>query len=204
MSSTLQFQVNPKIEGIWTHLCYDQPPVIDASDNVDNDADERATNKEGYVAYTLVEPRKVWVLIRAKTHGFQEITLGPVQMPHDELITVDLTPEVKILSRLTAHREGFQNMDNQVVRLSGVSAFMHYERFLNGEDIRPLLQQVQQLGSNTIRVFGMAHYIPVNAGRRPFRPADYGDTYFSSQAEFLASRRSMVNMFIGASFLTLN
>lgn len=116
-----------------------------------------------------------------------------VVMPRDgagqipvEMSKVTEQPIASSLSRLTAHREGFKNQEGERVSLSGVSAFMHYERFLNGEDIRPLLQQARDLGSNTIRVFGMAHYIPVNAGRRAFRPADYGDRYFDAQAEFFS------------------
>lgn len=90
------------------------------------------------------------------------------------------------LTRLEAHQSGFRNRAGQRVVIAGVSAFMHYERFLNGEDIRPLLQQAKDLGANCVRVFGMAHYIPVNAGRRPFKPADYGDRYFDAQPEFFA------------------
>lgn len=90
------------------------------------------------------------------------------------------------LSRLRAERPGFVNREGRRVVIAGVSAFMHYERFLKGENIRPLLEQARELGANCLRVFGMAHYIPVNAGRAPFKPADYGDRYFDAQPEFFA------------------
>lgn len=111
------------------------------------------------------------------------------------LATTGETPAASAgpLTRLTAHREGFTNAAGQRVVIAGVSAFMHYERFLKGENIRPLLEQARELGANCVRVFGMAHYIPVNAGRAPFKPADYGDRYFDSIPDFcrLASEYSL-------------
>lgn len=98
------------------------------------------------------------------------IEMNPVPVPE---------PPILVPTRLTANRSGFRNTANQRVVLAGVSAFMHYERYLRGEDIRPLLQQVKDLGfANAVRVFGMAYYVPVNAGRPAFKPQDYGDSYF--------------------------
>lgn len=92
--------------------------------------------------------------------------------------------QVGYLSRLRAERSGFVNREGKRVVIAGVSAFMHYERFLKGEDIRPLLAQAKDLGANGVRVFGMAHYIPVNAGRNAFKPQDYGDRYFDQIPDF--------------------
>lgn len=90
------------------------------------------------------------------------------------------------LTRLHATRDGFLNEAGELVPIAGVSAFMHYEKWLRGEDLGPRLRQVQDLGSNCLRVFGMAHHIPVNAGRPPFRPQDFGEAYFDRQPEFEA------------------
>lgn len=134
--------------------------------------------------------------------GFQNAPAGPAcvwfrkpgftdqkwegTLPDDGAKEIRLERAPVTLSRLTVDRSGFHNAAGQRVFIAGVSAFMHYERFLNGEDIRPLLQQVQELGANCVRIFGMAHYVPVNAGRRAFKPQDYGDRYFDQIPAFCA------------------
>lgn len=100
----------------------------------------------------------------------------------DLVVTLNRAPVG--LSQLTVNRSGFYNAAGERVFLAGVSAFMHYERYLKGEDIRPLLEQAASLGANCLRVFGMAHYIPVNAGRSAFKPQDYGDRYFDEIPNF--------------------
>lgn len=160
--------------------------------NQDSDAQaysQHFTDEAGTVAFEFTPPGPKRIYLHAP--GF---TAAPVDvvMPHDDQVVVKMTKvgaapaPAGPLSRLRAEKFGFVNRDGRRVVIAGVSAFMHYERFLKGEDIRPLLEQARELGSNCLRVFGMAHNIPVNAGRQPFKPADYGDRYFDAQPEFFA------------------
>lgn len=128
---------------------------------------------------------------RGVVRGYGEASQFVAAAAHGADVVIQLersgmSPESRAMSRLTAHREGFRNQSGDRVVIAGVSAFMHFERYLNGEDVRPLLAQAVELGANCLRVFGMAHYIPVNAGRRAFKPQDYGDRYFDAQPEFFA------------------
>lgn len=63
--------------------------------------------------------------------------------------------------------------------LRGVTSYLIYKRFLDGEDLRPLLDQLQALGVNMVRMFGMvtsfAHW----------HPQDYGDRYYSEIVPFM-------------------
>lgn len=138
--------------------------------------------------------------------GFQGVPAGPFKVyftadgylpmeyppqgtgtaPQDGAIELRMVKAPVTLSRLTAHQSGFTNAAGQIVRIAGVSAFMHYQRFLDGEDIQPLLAQAVELGANCVRVFGMAYYIPVNAGRKPFKPQDYGQRYYDQIPAFCA------------------
>lgn len=92
------------------------------------------------------------------------------------------------LTRLHAERSGFVNRQGVRVFLAGMSGFMDYRLFLNGDlsQLREMLAQAQALKANCRRVFGMAHYIDVNQGKPPFRPQDFGDRYFDAQPEFFA------------------
>jgi hypothetical protein len=90
-----------------------------------------------------------------------------------------------LLSRVRVDGRKFRDAENRVWFLKGVSLFMAYWRFLNGEDIRPLLGQMRDLGSNCIRIFGMAYFVPVNEfGAAPFKPQTYGDRYYSQLPAF--------------------
>jgi hypothetical protein len=52
----------------------------------------------------------------------------------------------------------------------GMTEFLLYMRFLNGEDIRPVLAECQALGCNIVRVFGMVTW-------GPLIPRDHPDYY---------------------------
>jgi hypothetical protein len=66
----------------------------------------------------------------------------------------------------------------------GCTDFMLFARYVDGEDIDGLLSERIQVGCRVLRVLGMAHNIPANAGRRDFAPATYGDRYWAGLAAF--------------------
>lgn len=178
MSSTLQLQTTPKRAGVWMHAAYDAPPTVDPSHAVEGDWDERQTNAEGYAAFLHVDGgRSSYVLVRAP--GYRDQVVGPILMPHDELITVTLhrTPPPR-LTWINRDRHRMMTEDGQPVFLKGATAFLLYKRFLDGEDIAPFLQQHADLGFTMIRVMGMFESLG------GFNPKAYPD-YYDRIGDFL-------------------
>lgn len=86
----------------------------------------------------------------------------------DALVSVD--PSV--------HRFVTENGRRQFLR--GVTSFLIYKRFLDGEDLRPLLSQLQGLGCNMVRLFGMV------TSFSHWHPQDYfGRGYYERIPEFM-------------------
>lgn len=77
----------------------------------------------------------------------------------------------------SAHR--FVTASGRKQFLRGVTSYLIYKRFLDGEDLRPLLSQLQTLGCNMVRLFGMvtsfAHW----------HPQEYGDRYYDAIPDFM-------------------
>lgn len=77
----------------------------------------------------------------------------------------------------TAHR--FVTEDGRRQFLRGATMFILYKRYLDGEDVTPLLGQLQALGCNMVRMFGMvtsfAHW----------HPQEYGDRYYDQIVPFM-------------------
>lgn len=163
MSSTLQLQLDPKVENAMVHIGYGPMPTDDAG-NVDGDWDERKTNKDGYVAFLHVPPVPQYILVRAK--GYQDRYLDFIEMPYDDLIVVTLTPVP--LKRLRVDGRHFVTYDGRVdLRLA--DCFQGPDRCEAGEDLRPIFAQLQAEGFNGIRVFGTDKAIPAQLGRPTFR-----------------------------------
>lgn len=107
----------------------------------------------------------------------------------DVIVELGRVTKVSTLSRL--HTEGtfFLNEHGERVFLKGATFFSAYWQFLEkGPDsIRPALAELQALGCNMIRVFGMSHYVQANLfGATQFNPSHYGDMYFSELPSFYA------------------
>lgn len=73
-------------------------------------------------------------------------------------------------SRLHVGSHYFFNERNERVFLKGVTDFLLYKRYLDGENIRPILQQRSELGANACRIIGMvssfSHWFPQEYGNR--------------------------------------
>ena len=145
--------------------------------------DERMSVEEGTIGFQRVPSgRSVVYFTKA---GYLPDEFETI-MPDDGGKDIRLTPEpLPRLTRIGNHR--FITDDNNKVLLIGCSDFMLYWRFLQGEDIAPILTERQALGFNCVRVFGMAHYIPINEFSLPaFRPQDYGKAYYDNLLLFEA------------------
>ena len=97
-------------------------------------------------------------------------------------ISLALTP----LSRLHVWQHDFYNAANQRVFIKGATDFLLYKRYLDGEDIRPLLAERSALrgvlgplqGANCVRVIGMV------SSFSHWYPQEYGDRYYTSLPAF--------------------
>lgn len=95
------------------------------------------------------------------------------------------------ISRLHLDGTQLRDADGKDVFLMMATAFLLYEAWL---DDRPrydrIVNELLGWGANAVRVFGMAHYIPINEyGRRAFAPQHYGDRYYTEAPKFLANLR---------------
>lgn len=74
------------------------------------------------------------------------------------------TGELERLVRIDTAAHRFITESGRPQFLRGTTSYLLYKRFLDGEDLRPLLDQYQELGINLVRLFGMvtsfAHWHP--------------------------------------------
>jgi hypothetical protein len=78
--------------------------------------------------------------------------------------------------RLHVEGLGFVDENGQPWTMAFLSGFRDYERFLAGEDIRPLLQETVDVGANGRRVFGMFDFGSPQTQR--LYPDEHPDIYF--------------------------
>lgn len=76
------------------------------------------------------------------------------QRLHDEPEAVVFRSRPKTLPRIHVEGLGFVDENGQPWIMAFVDSFRLYERFLRGEDIRPVLQETKDVGANGVRVFG--------------------------------------------------
>lgn len=178
MSSTLLVRVfsgdpvhDRKVAGAHVRVAYDTQSSEQAYD-------DHITDAAGNVAFMFTPdgPKRVHV----DASGYAD-TFVDTKMPRYSDLDVSLTP--LSLPRLTLNGTRFY-ADGRPVFLAGASAFLLYRNYLDGQDVTPFLRMLRQLGAKMVRVFGMAHYIPVNQGQRAFRPQDYGDRYYDEMLGF--------------------
>jgi hypothetical protein len=91
-------------------------------------------------------------------------TTHPAPLPTP--VAVPAPPPPAPPSLLPLHNEGghFADSNGQRWYWKGATDFLLLKKFLDGEDIQPLLQQRKDAGANLVRVFGMcanlAHFYP--------------------------------------------
>ena len=67
----------------------------------------------------------------------------------------DVTPEQ---GRVTATRNVFVHESGKTWSYRGITAFLLYYHWLNGQNVDPFVQWASSLGVNTVRVLGMVHW----------------------------------------------
>jgi hypothetical protein len=103
------------------------------------------------------------------------------------------TPEPKPLIRASIN--GYYSN----VFLKGESAFLDLARLCHGEDIRPLLKQSVEFGSNGRRNFMMSFNTAKAGGLPPFNPLDF-DNYYDKFEELLKLYQDYGQYFYGSVF----
>lgn len=86
-------------------------------------------------------------------------------------------------ARVHVEALGFVTAQGEAWRMAFVSSFRLYERFLRGEDVRPLLDETRQVGANGVRVFGAFDFGSPDQQR--LYPSEHED-YFARLPEFFA------------------
>jgi hypothetical protein len=153
--------------------------TIEAGHSSEGAWDERKTDDAGNTSFMFVPAGRATAYITAP--GFIPTQFDTV-MPDDGAKTITLEREP--LPPLAVRGQRFYRGD-QPWFLKGASMFTLFQRFLDGEDVRPQLQQLTEFGTNCIRVFGMFHYINVNEfGKPAFKPQDYGDRFYDLTPAF--------------------
>ncbi len=90
-----------------------------------------------------------------------------------------LVPTFTPLPRLITRNWYFVQEDGTPFTVIEASDFALYQRYLNGEDITPVLQQRRDVGFNFLRVFGA-----FNGSLGHFVPGEYGDAYYTKLKPF--------------------
>ena len=107
---------------------------------------------------------------------------------HDSAEGVAFRNRPKAPGRVHVEGLGFVKEDGSSYTWAMVTGFRDYERFLRGEDIRPLLKETQELGGNGRRVFGAFDFgSPDQQRLYPREHPDYFDRlpeFFALNAEF--------------------
>lgn len=114
--------------------------------------------------------------IRASAEGYAPETFD-VEL-HTSL-DVEVDRVVTSLPHLVVNGEFFYQEDGTPITMIEATDFKLYKKFLDGEDIIPVLEQRQDAGFNLVRVLGMARYM------WDFNPGAYGDRYYTELPQFI-------------------
>lgn len=120
------------------------------------------TNGDGYIAFQV--PTE-WLSYSVHHPQYLDYFSAPINVQGNMDSTAAVTPKPSpriSTSGIDLVRGGVRWFGK------GVSFFIGYERFLAGENIRPQLQQLKDLGINCVDVWASYWYIAVNQGREPF------------------------------------
>ena len=91
--------------------------------------------------------------------------------PMDQPTPAVILPLGPLHTQVSSIFTGFMDEQNTPWIWKGMTDFLLYKRYLDGEDITPLLQERRSLGANTLRVLLMCHNIA------HFYPQDYAEYY---------------------------
>lgn len=144
----------------------------------------RMTDHDGATAWDELQPQpNTPYRLIVQAPGFQPFAQDyPTVYTDIDITLTPITSGLSPLVRIERHR--FVTADGRRVFLKMTSDFVLFWRYLEGEDIDPVLAQRQALGFNCVRVFGMCHYVMVNDLHAPtFKPSNHPD-YHPKQLAF--------------------
>lgn len=157
----------------------------------DNGETEAGAGTPGTMTFPVKHPGwGAWLEVTAEGYHPQRIrgitptSAGPSPIePLPSSVTLIQQP---MLTRLRVAGRHFVNAAGDRVTIKGATCFQSYDRFLRGDLDPAVFDDLQTLGFNCIRVFGMDSVIPQQIGRPPFRPQDFGDRYYDALPAFCA------------------
>lgn len=100
-----------------------------------------------------------------------------VTISHQDNVELVLPSIPGILSRVIVSGHDFINASGRWF-MKGCTDFLLYKKYLDGEDIRPLLKERADLGVNCVRVIGMV------SSFSHWYPQEYGDRYYDELPAF--------------------
>lgn len=128
---------------------------------------------------------KGWGFWNAEEGGMRLKIEAPGYVDEAVLTTAPVQVRVMLkrapIERLHVEGEKFVTASGKPYVWAHVTLMRAYQRFLNGEDLRPVFQQALELGANGIRVLGMFGW---DDGNGPLIPQQHGETYYSSIGAF--------------------
>ncbi len=137
-----------------------------------------------------------WRLLTATTVMALAMACMPAATP---IVVIPQPPPVVNRATQPLHMGGpvsgspasFVYPDGTEYRVRGITDFLLFARYVNGEDIKPVLQDRVNVGANLVRVFGML----ASWGNPSSSPAD-GIIHFYPQehADYVAKLRSFVDL----------
>ncbi len=128
--------------------------------------------------------------VRVEAEGYDPIEVEAV-LPRQDPLAVSMAahgppvpPSAGESGPIHPDGEVFRRADGSIYQWRGETQFLLFRDFLDGRDLSDRLNAIVNRNANLVRVLGMAHYIPLNAGQVGFNPAQYGDRYFTGLGEF--------------------
>lgn len=168
-----------------------QPPV---ATHIKLGSTECDSNEEGIAFCFPVGPGDYFVKLdlpseyEADAGGIYSINQGSCPTWPNCEIVIQVTrkgPVFPVVERAGIVGSGPRfTVNGQPWQWRGSTDFMLFRDYLDGKDISAVLTQRVTAGANIVRVLGMAHYIPVNAGQPAFAVATYPD-YFQRLTAFV-------------------
>jgi len=126
------------------------------------------------VPYFPERPYTLWVNTSDVKPAYQPLAVDALN-GDDMTITLLRAP----LKRVWVEGHDLRTEDGRWF-MKGVTDFLLYKRFLDGEDIRPLLAERSAMGANCVRVIGMV------SSFSHWYPQEYGDRYYDELPNFFA------------------
>jgi len=152
--------------------------------------DDKFTNHQGNTAWPnpILSNQGYDLYVNLKEDNINPRYAGKIEHIDNfnfDSITIDLKTIPVKLEKLKLRSKRLYTASDKSYFIKGETGFLDYFRFLRGENIRPLLEQSNSLGSNCRRNFLMTMNTGVAAGIGPCNPENFGNDFYDKFPVFL-------------------